>query len=75
MLWSRYGSVFHPEINKIAMLPYWSTKIIAAMTHNEGLKYNTVVMAYYEKFGEPGDPTEANRILGAPTTGHYKVIL
>jgi hypothetical protein len=25
-------------------------------------------MAYFQQAGEPGDPAEANRILGAPTT-------
>ena len=25
------------------------------------------LMAHFEKVGEPGDPTQANRLLGAPT--------
>ena len=26
------------------------------------------MMAYFKKAGEPGDPAEANRLLGAPIT-------
>jgi hypothetical protein len=26
------------------------------------------MMAYFEKVGEPGDPSEANKVLGAPAT-------
>jgi hypothetical protein len=26
------------------------------------------MMAYFEKVGEPGDPAEANQLLGAPET-------
>jgi hypothetical protein len=32
------------------------------------LKFASSLMAYFDKVGELGDPTEANQILGAPTT-------
>ena len=64
----RYCSVVHPEMKKPGKLPFWVAKIIAVIEKDEGLKDDVPVMAYFVKEGEPGDPTEANRILGAPTT-------
>jgi len=65
---NRYCSAIHPEIKKISSIPFWFAKIIAVMTKNESLKNDVPVMAYFAKVGEPGDPTEANNILDAPTT-------
>jgi len=64
----RYCDVFHPEIKKISKTPFSMMKIIALLSRNEGLKWNIPLIAYIEKVGEPGDPTEANCILGPPTT-------
>ncbi len=38
------------------------------MTRNEFLRFGVAMMAYFNKVGEMGDPAEANRILGGPTT-------
>ena len=37
-------------------------------TGNQMLGFFAGLMAYFEKAGEPGDPTEANQLLGAPAT-------
>jgi hypothetical protein len=41
---------------------------MAASTGNQMLGAIAEVMADFQQVGEPGDPAEANRILGAPTT-------
>ena len=64
----RYCSIFHPEIEKISAIPFWIANIIATITRSKEMKMAVAFMAFLEKVGEGGDPTEANRILGAPTT-------
>lgn len=43
-------------------------KFIAFVTGNTMLKFATKLFAYFEKTEELGDPTEANELLGKPTT-------
>jgi len=64
----RYCSVFHPEIKKISTMPYWFVNTIATISRSKEMKFVSELMAFFEKVGEGGDPTEANRILGAPKT-------
>ncbi len=63
---SRYCSVFHPEIKKISTMPYWLVNVIATLSRNNEMKLGSEILAFFDKVGEGGDPTEANRILGAP---------
>jgi len=62
----RYCSIFHPEIKKISTMPFWLANLIAAITRDKEMKFASKLLAYCEKTGECGDPTEANSILGAP---------
>jgi len=64
----RYCQVFHPDGKPVSVMPIWLAKVIGVLTRNDGLKFASSLMAYFDKVGELGDPTEANRILGAPTT-------
>lgn len=64
----RYCTVFHPEIKKISTMPLWLARFIATVRRNKQLKFAGELIAFSEKVGECGDPTEANRILGAPQT-------
>jgi hypothetical protein len=64
----RYCRVFFPEAKKVSVTPIWLIKVIAAVTRNEMLKFVGGMMAYFDQVGEMGDPTEANEILGGPTT-------
>ncbi len=64
----RYCSVFHPEIKKISTYPYWFARIIAAIKRSKKMRFAVEFMKFFEKAGEGGDPTEANRLLGAPQT-------
>jgi hypothetical protein len=49
-------------------MPSWLAKVIGMPTRNDTLKFASSLMAYFDKVSELGDPTEANRILRAPTT-------
>lgn len=62
----RYCKVFHPQIQKVATMPYWLTGIISRMKGSRQMKQASDFMAAFEKIGELGDPSEANNILGAP---------
>ena len=64
----RYCAVFHPEVEKISVMPLWLAKLLGALTGNEMLKFASGLMAYFDKAPETGDPSEANEILGAPET-------
>ena len=50
------------------VMPVCLARVIGTLTRNDGLKFASRLMAYFDKVGELGDPTEANQILGAPTT-------
>ena len=64
----RYCSVLHPEIKKISTMPYWLANAMARVTGSKDMRFASAVLAFFEKVGEGGDPTEANNILGAPET-------
>ncbi len=64
----RYCRAFHPEIESVSVMAIWLAKVIAILTRNDMLKFASDLMAYFAKVGEIGDPTEANQLLGAPTT-------
>jgi NADH dehydrogenase len=64
----RYCAKFHPEVEKIAVMPIWLVKLLGTLTGNEMLKFASSLMGYFDKTPESGDPTEANQILGAPAT-------
>lgn len=64
----RYCQVFYPEGKSVSVMPIWLAKVIGTLTRNDTLKFASSLMAYFDKVGELGDPTEANQILGAPTT-------
>jgi hypothetical protein len=64
----RYCQAFHPEVESVPLMPIEAARATAASTGNQMLGYFAEMMAYFEKVGEMGDPTEANELLGAPTT-------
>ncbi len=64
----RYCAALHPEIKKLTNFPVPLAKIVATLTGNKSMKMGANMMAYFSKVGEPGDPAESNRLLGAPTT-------
>jgi uncharacterized protein YbjT (DUF2867 family) len=52
---------------RVRSTPFWMLSIIATLTRNRQLAAAIDLMKYFERLPEYGDPTEANRILGAPT--------
>jgi uncharacterized protein YbjT (DUF2867 family) len=64
----RYCRVFHPQVESVALMPIEAARGMAASTGNQMLGFFAELMAYFEKVGEPGDPAEANELLGAPAT-------
>jgi uncharacterized protein YbjT (DUF2867 family) len=64
----RYRQAFHPEIDPVAPVPIEAASEMAAASGNPMLTFFAEMMAYFDQVGEFGDPAEANRILGAPST-------
>jgi uncharacterized protein YbjT (DUF2867 family) len=64
----RYREVLHPDIDSISTLPTSLGRVLATVTRNKLLKFACELMAYFDRVTELGDPTDANRVLGAPTT-------
>lgn len=64
----RYCAKFHPEVEKISVMPLWLAKLLGTLTGNEMLKFASGLMGYFDKTPEVGDPSETNEIFGAPET-------
>jgi NADH dehydrogenase len=64
----RYCRAFHPEVESVPLMPIEAARAMAASTGNQMLGFFAELMAYFERVGEMGDPTEANELLGAPET-------
>ena len=64
----RYCRVFHPEVESVSVMPVDAARAVAKSTGNQTLGFFAELMAYFDQAGEMGDPAEANRLLGAPTT-------
>lgn len=53
--------------HRVMRMKLWQARMIAKLTGREQLAYVTRLIAYFDKVGELGDPTEANLLLGAPS--------
>lgn len=62
----RFFDACHPGL-KVRKLKLWQARLAAKLTGREGLTYVTRLIAYFDKVGELGDPTEANVLFGAPS--------
>ena len=63
----RYVAAVHPGL-AVGVLPLPIARTIAALTRNRDLRFAAELFRAFAAIGECGDPTEANRMLGAPTT-------
>jgi hypothetical protein len=63
----RFVNAFHPEL-KIMRMKLWQAQLAAKLTRREGLTYIASLIAYFDKVGELGNPTEANGLYGMPST-------
>jgi hypothetical protein len=64
---SRYCAVFHPETDRIKPMP-WFVASIMSLFLSKGFKFMIGMFRYFDTHQDEGDATEANRLLGAPTT-------
>jgi hypothetical protein len=64
----QYCQALYPNGKPVSVMPIWLAKLLGMVTRNEMLKFASGMMAYFDKVGELGDPTEANNLLGAPAT-------
>lgn len=56
-----------PEL-KLFRLKLWQARVMAKLTRNERMAAAIRLIGYFDRSKEGGDPSEANSILGAPTT-------
>lgn len=64
----RYCARLYPNAKAVSIMPVWLAKTIAALSRNTMMRYGARLMGYFDKVGEMGDPSEANALLGAPST-------
>jgi uncharacterized protein YbjT (DUF2867 family) len=62
----RFVNACYPE-QKIMRMRLWQAQLIAKLTGRKELASATGLIAYFDKVGELGDPTEANGLFGAPS--------
>ncbi|MBI5236483.1 MAG: NAD(P)H-binding protein [Deltaproteobacteria bacterium] len=63
----KYCSIVHPKA-RVSTMPIWAMSLIGMVSFNPELRFIAELMGFFEKVRETGDPSEANRLLGAPTT-------
>ncbi|NOY57941.1 MAG: SDR family NAD(P)-dependent oxidoreductase [Calditrichaeota bacterium] len=63
----KYCAAVHPGV-KVSSMPIWLLSLIGKVSFNAELQFIAELMRFFEKVGEGGDPTEANELLGTPTT-------
>jgi uncharacterized protein YbjT (DUF2867 family) len=63
----QYTQAAAPEA-KVSTMPPFLFNAIATMTRSDEMKATGKLLKLFNEVPEPGDPSEANRILGAPTT-------
>jgi uncharacterized protein YbjT (DUF2867 family) len=62
----RFINACYPQLNLMQM-KLWQARLIARLTGREPLAHACQLIAYFDKVGELGDPTEANALFGAPS--------
>jgi len=64
----RVVSALYPDVQKVGRMSAGFARFLGIITRDPMLRYAAGLMAYFDRAGEPGDPSEANELLGAPTT-------
>jgi uncharacterized protein YbjT (DUF2867 family) len=64
----RYCAAIRPDVGSVDVIPIDAARAAAESTDNPVLAFMAEMMSYFDQAGEPGDPSEANELLGAPTT-------
>jgi NADH dehydrogenase len=62
-----YCSMLEPE-KQVMTIPLWVMSILDTLFLGKQMRRTVQMMQVLQRSGEFGDPSEANRLLGAPTT-------
>lgn len=62
----RFVKICHPG-RIVTEMKLWQAQLVAKLTRNAELAGATSLIAYFDKVGELGDPSEANALLGSPS--------
>lgn len=62
----RYFAACHPDL-KLTHLPLWQANLIAKITRRPAMAGIVDLIAYFDKIGEPGDPTATNTLFAPPS--------
>ena len=62
-----YCTMLEPE-KQVTMMPLWLMSVVDTLFLGRKMRRTLQIMQVLQRYGEFGDPSEANRILGAPTT-------
>ncbi len=65
---SRYCTAARPDVERVTTIPLAAARAAADASGDDMLRFMTEMMAYFDQAGEGGDPAEANRLLGGPST-------
>lgn len=61
-----YVKYLDPDLT-VTNAPYWLGTVLSLVTANPAIRHAARMCRYFEAVGDLGDPSEANRLLGAPT--------
>jgi nucleoside-diphosphate-sugar epimerase len=64
----RYCDAVHPDAPPIQVMRLWLARAVGVLSRNAQLRFAAALMSYFAKVGEGGDPTDTNRLVGAPDT-------
>ena len=62
-----YCSLLEPE-KRVTTIPLWAMSLLDTLFLGKQMRRTVQTMQVLQRYGEIGDPTDANRLLGAPTT-------
>ena len=62
-----YCSLLEPE-KQVMTIPLWAMSVLDTLFLGKQMRRTVQMMQVLQRYGERGDPTNANQILGAPTT-------
>lgn len=63
----RYSTAMHGK-KEITRIPIWAMKFMGYLMFDRRIRFVAELMEFFGQAGENGNPIEANRLLGAPTT-------
>ncbi len=62
-----YCTMLEPKA-RVTTIPLWLMFVVDTLFLGKKMRRTLQIMQVLQRYGEVGDPTDANRILGAPTT-------